>query len=137
MTATDRNGCTTSSTITLTEPALLTANIALGTYLCGYNVSCNGASDGNAVVNVAGGCGPYTYTWSTLGTSASINGLPAIAVAVTVTDANGCQAFASDELIEPAALVSSGVAATYVCGTNVSCNGANDGSINLTVTGGA
>jgi hypothetical protein len=34
-------------------------------------------------------------------------------------------------------LVSSGVAATYVCGTNVSCNGANDGSINLTVTGGA
>ncbi len=34
-------------------------------------------------------------------------------------------------------LVSSGLAATYVCGTNVSCNGANDGSINLTVTGGA
>jgi hypothetical protein len=40
-------------------------------------------------------------------------------------------------LTEPALLVSSGVAATYVCGTNVSCNGANDGSINLTVTGGA
>ncbi len=137
VTATDRNGCSTTSSITLTQPALLTADIVLGTYICGTNVSCNGASDGSAVVNVTGGCGPYTYDWGTLGTSGTINGLPAIAVAVTVTDANGCQVFASDELTEPALLVSSGVAATYVCGTNVSCNGANDGSINLTVTGGA
>ncbi|MBK9453071.1 MAG: SprB repeat-containing protein [Bacteroidetes bacterium] len=137
VTATDRNGCFTTETIVLTEPALLTANISLGTYACGYNVSCNGASNGSATVNTAGGCTPYTYTWSTLGVSASINGLPAIAVAVTVTDANGCQAYATGELIEPALLESSGVPSTYACGTNVSCNGANDGSINLTVTGGA
>ncbi len=48
-----------------------------------------------------------------------------------------CSTSSSFTLTEPALLVSSGVAATYVCGTNVSCNGANDGSINLTVTGGA
>ena len=137
VTATDRNGCTTSSTITLTEPALLTANITLGSYACGYNVSCNGASDGSAVVNVTGGCAPYTYTWSTPGTAAIVNGLPAITVFVTVTDANGCQAFASEELTEPDPLSSTGVAATYACGTNVSCNGASDGSIDLSVTGGA
>ncbi len=137
VTATDRNGCFTTETIVLTEPALLTANISLGTYACGYNVSCNGASNGSATVNTTGGCAPYTYTWSTLGVSASINGLPAIAVAVTVTDANGCQAYATGELIEPALLESSGVPSTYACGTNVSCNGASDGSINLSVIGGA
>ncbi|MBK9451921.1 MAG: SprB repeat-containing protein [Bacteroidetes bacterium] len=87
-----------------------------------------------APTNTAGGCTPYT-SLEHLGRFGF--GGPAIAVAVTVTDANGCQAYATGELIEPALLESSGVPSTYACGTNVSCNGANDGSINVTVTGGA
>jgi hypothetical protein len=137
VTATDRNGCSISSSITLTQPTAVTASISSGTYACGYNVSCNGATDGNATVNAAGGCAPYSYTWSTGSANQTINGLAAVAVFVTVTDANGCQAFTSYELTEPAPLTGAGTAATFACGFNVSCNGAADGSIDYGAAGGA
>ncbi len=109
------------------------------TYVCGTNVSCNGANDGSINLTVTGGasCTAYTFNWSNGATTEDVSNLRAGTYSVTVTDANGCSTTSSFTLTEPALLVSSGVAATYVCGTNVSCNGANDGSINLTVTGGA
>ena len=55
---TDANNCTTSTTITITQPAALSASCS------GTNVTCNGASDGTASVNVSGGTGPYTYSWT-------------------------------------------------------------------------
>jgi hypothetical protein len=49
---------------------------------------------------------------------------------VVVEDVNFCSATATFTVVEPAALVSS------IAPTNVSCAGANDGEIDLTVTGG-
>ncbi len=108
-------------------------------YVCGTNVSCNGANDGSINLTVTGGasCTAYAFNWSNGATTEDVSNLTAGNYSVTITDANGCSTNSSFTLTEPALLVSSGVAATYVCGTNVSCNGANDGSINLTVTGGA
>ncbi len=139
VTITDANGCSTSSSFTLTEPALLVSSGVAATYVCGTNVSCNGANDGSINLTVAGGadCVAYTFNWSNGATTEDVSNLTAGNYSVTITDANGCSTSSSFTLTEPALLVSSGVAATYVCGTNVSCNGANDGSINLTVTGGA
>ncbi len=129
----------TSSSFTLTEPALLVSSGVAATYVCGTNVCCNGANDGSINLTVTGGadCVAYTFNWSNGATTEDVSNLTAGNYSVTITDANGCSTSSSFTLTEPALLVSSGVAATYVCGTNVSCNGANDGSINLTVTGGA
>jgi hypothetical protein len=137
VTATDRNGCTLTGTVTLSEPALLVTTLTNSVYACGYGVSCNGASNGAVTSATTGGCAPYTYTWSNGGVGGFIHGVPAGSYSVTVTDANGCQAFATAEITEPAVLTASGTAATYACGYNISCNGASDGSINLTAAGGA
>ncbi len=130
----------TSSSFTLTEPdQLRVQSITSATFECGYNISCNGASDGSINLTPDGGasCVAYSYNWSNGATTEDLSGLTAGTYSVTVTDANGCSTTASITLTEPALLQSSGIAATYACGTNVSCNGANDGSINLTATGGA
>jgi len=54
VTVTDVNGCDTTVSITLTEPVLLTAATAVTSDYNGQDVSCNGASDGEAAVTAAG-----------------------------------------------------------------------------------
>jgi phenolic acid decarboxylase len=139
VTVTDANGCSTTASITLTQPALLQSSGIAATYACGTNVSCNGANDGSINLTATGGadCRAYTFNWSNGATTEDVSNLTAGTYSVTVTDANGCSTTSSFTLTEPALLQSSGIAATYVCGTNVSCNGASDGSINLSATGGA
>jgi hypothetical protein len=58
----------------------------------GYNVSCNGGSDGSAQVGVIGGTAPYSYLWSTGSTDQTATGMSAGSYSVTVTDALGCVA---------------------------------------------
>ena len=52
-----------------------------------------------------------------------------------VTDANGCTDTASFTITEPDELVATGTISNNN-GFGISCNGANDGSIDLSVTGG-
>lgn len=54
------------------------------------DVSCNGLSDGTALVNVSGGVPSYFYLWSNGATTSAINNLSEGGYTVTVTDANGC-----------------------------------------------
>jgi hypothetical protein len=51
---------------------------------------CYGDNTGSATVNLNIGNGPFTYLWSTGGTSATETGLGIGTYTVTVTDANGC-----------------------------------------------
>ena len=55
-------------------------------------VTCNGGTNGSASVTVAGGTGPFTYSWTSIPTQtgAQANGLPIGAYTVTVTDAGTC-----------------------------------------------
>ena len=127
VTVTDANSCTTTQSFTLTQPAALVATA--GTTV---NVSCNGGTNGSAKVNVTGGTGSYTYSWSPSGgTAATASGLTAGTYVVTVTDANACTTTQSFTLTQPAALV-----ATAGTITNVSCNGGANGSAKVNVTGG-
>src|SRR5690606_19606554 len=59
LTITDAHGCTTASTVGLSEPAVLAA-------LDGGSsaVSCFGSNNGQATVHVTGGLAPYTYSWN-------------------------------------------------------------------------
>ncbi|HXC04756.1 MAG TPA: SprB repeat-containing protein, partial [Bacteroidia bacterium] len=85
----DVNNCTTSQTVTITQPAS-----ALSQTPTQANVACNGNTNGTASVAIAGGTAGYTYTWAPApgggqGT-ANATGLGAGNYTVTVHDANNC-----------------------------------------------
>jgi len=95
----------------------------------GYDISCEGGSDGSAVANV-NGVPPYTYLWSTSNTDQLITGLSAGAYAVSVTDGNGCMTDSVITLTEPPA---------FRLGFEVSepdCFGQQVGSITVKPNGG-
>jgi hypothetical protein len=121
---TDANGCTSSSSATITEPTVLFSSLA------SVNVSCNGGNNGTTTVNSSGGTSPYTYAWSNAATTISIANLTAGAYTVTVTDANGCSTTSTATIAEPTVLASS------LTSTNVSCNGGNNGTTAANSTGG-
>ena len=137
LTVTDVNGnvSTCQANVQVTNDPLV-ASLSSATYACGFNVSCNGATDGSVASAVSGGCEPYSYSWSNGATSADISGLGAGSYTLTVTDANGNSTTASITLTEPDPVVLSLSSPTYNGGWNISCNGNNDGSINATTTGG-
>lgn len=125
VTVTDNSGSTSTGLGTITEPTALIASIVVDS-----NVSVNGGFDGGATASANGGTSAYTYTWSNSATTASITGVGAGTYSVTITDANGCTDSASVSITEPLAIVISGAV------TDVSCNGLNDGSIDISVLNG-
>ncbi len=129
-TVTDANSCTTTQTFNITQPAALVVNLTSQT-----NISCNGGTNGAAVVNVSGGTTTYSYNWTpgnpTGDGTASVSGLTAGTWTCTVTDANSCVATRTVNITQPNALV-----ATPVSQTNISCNGGTNGAATVSVTGG-
>src|SRR5690606_10064089 len=101
VTIVDANGCVITESVTIEEPTPL-----LVTMDSQVDVSCNGSNDGEATVTVAGGIGPYNYSWSTVPvqTTASATGLSAGTYTVTVTDVNGCSETLDVTIVEPDAL---------------------------------
>ena len=59
LTVTDGNGCTSTSSVLLTDPTGVEATITSST-----NVNCHGGTSGSATVSGTGGAGSYTYHWS-------------------------------------------------------------------------
>ncbi len=121
----DAAGCkATSQTFTISQPNAI--NIS-GTTV---NVTTVGGSDGSIDVTVTGGTGPYTYKWNDGATTEDRTGLSKGDYAVTVTDAHGCSDGKAFTVNEPNCTIS-------VNGTSksISCNGSNNGSIDVTVSG--
>lgn len=125
VTVTDANGCTTSATATVTQPVAIQLTTSSTPSACS-------ASNGSATVNVNGGSAPYTYSWSSGGSvNATANNLPAGSYTVIVTDANGCTNSASAVVANQG-----GPTVSLAATSNVSCNGASDGSASINVNGG-
>ncbi|OYU96499.1 MAG: hypothetical protein CFE21_08925 [Bacteroidetes bacterium B1(2017)] len=133
VTITDANSCTTTRSVTITEPsAALASSLASQT-----NVLCFGNSTGAIDLTVTGGNAPYTYAWTKNAsafapTTQDLSGLTAGVYAVTITDANSCTTSRSVTITEPSAALASSLASQ----TNVLCFGNSTGAIDITVTGG-
>ncbi|MFZ4860213.1 MAG: beta strand repeat-containing protein, partial [Desulfuromonadaceae bacterium] len=125
---TDANGCTASTTATITEPAAVLSASITGQ----ANVLCNAGAAGTATAAGVGGTSPYTYSWnsSPVQTTSTATGLNAGLYTVVITDANLCTATNSVTITQPSAISISGLV------TNVLCNSASTGTINITATGG-
>ena len=67
----------------------------------GTSVSCNGASDGEAVLRISGGVAPYQTQWDNGASTGTISGLSAGTYKVSVTDAQGCQANTTVSITQP------------------------------------
>ncbi len=126
VTVTDANSCTNFANVTIGEPATAVSISSISS----TDISCNGLTDGTAVVVATGGTGILNYSWTSGGSAASVTNLGAGTEMVTVTDVNGCTDTASVTIAEPAALTAN------VLATNIKCNGDGNGSIDLTTTGG-
>lgn len=117
-------------TILPSPTSVITSNLVTTDALC------FGEANGTATVNASGGSPPYSYAWTTTGdTTQSITGLAAGTYNYHVNDTNGCVFQANFNINEPPALVASVVGSNYN-GFGVSVEGANDGTTDLTVTGG-
>jgi gliding motility-associated-like protein len=93
---------------------------------------CNGQCNGQITANVVVGSGtaPYTYSWSTGGTTPTKTGLCAGAYVLTVTDAHGCIQTFNTTLTQPAAVLPN------LTSTNILCAGTCTGTANSAPTGG-
>lgn len=92
--------------------------------------TCNGDADGAIDITVTGGTPNYNYNWDNGATSEDISSIGAGTYTIVVTDDNGCTDSVEIVLTEPDAVSASGTV------NDVSCFGANDGSIDITATGG-
>jgi|GEM_PF-460222 len=131
VTATDANGCTTSSSVSIGGPA---APLALSATII-TDVLCHGANSGSATVSATGGTAPYTITWNStpVQTGATASNLFAGSYTATVQDANGCSASTVVTIAQPAATI-----LPYVENLGmVSCHGGSDGFAEIEVTGGS
>lgn len=133
LTVTDSNLCTKSSIANVSNisaPSIIVLDSG--------NVSCYGSTDGFINVSVSGGVSPYFYSWTnTTQTTPFITNLAGNKnYTLTLTDSNNCIAVRSVFISEPDSIyISANIPAVNGI-YNISCNGGDDGSIDINVSGG-
>ena len=124
VTVTDANGCVATFSTDLTQPEDLIIDIQK------TDLNCYNSNDGTITVTPTGGVAPYTYSWSDFGNGKLRTDLVSGKYTVTVTDSNNCEKSVEIELKSaPQFNITSDV-------SPITCFGANDGSIKLTIDGG-
>ncbi|MBU0766138.1 MAG: SprB repeat-containing protein, partial [Bacteroidetes bacterium] len=124
VTVTDINGCEVTDSVFLTEPSEIITSVVK------TDAACFGDNSGTANLTVSGGTPPYSFNWSNAVYDEDNYNLYAGWYYVTVNDGNGCSKVDSVEIMEPSQIIASTV------GTDPTCYMGDDGSIDLTVSGG-
>ncbi|MEP7264710.1 MAG: gliding motility-associated C-terminal domain-containing protein, partial [Bacteroidota bacterium] len=123
---TDLNGCTTTSSIIITEPI---ASLATNGNITA--VDCKGSATGSFDLTVTGGTSPYQYNWSNGITTEDLSAVEAGTYSVTVTDNQQCVSTLSFTINEPQNALTN----TMVV-TDIACTGNTTGAIQTQVLGG-
>lgn len=119
----DQNGCNATLDAELTQNSDIVIDAAT------TPITCYGADNASIKLTISGGTTPYKTQWSNLATGTYLDNLSAGNYIVTVTDANDCQKSATVTIAPPPVFTIVPVV------KNVSCYGANDGSIKLNIKG--
>lgn len=130
VTVTDANGCIVVESTEIGIDGVDCTGFSI-TNLGITNVACFGEATGSSSVSTAGGTEPISFAWSNSAQGATISDLIAGLYVVTATDANGCEVIRDVFITQPAAPLNASFTTT-----SETSNGAEDGSIDVTVTGG-
>jgi len=115
-TITDHNNCPHTDTVTITEPAAITAIDSQ------VNIKCFGDATGYAQLSISGGTTPYTYTWAPAGGNGNAaSALTAGTYTCTITDYNNCVHSEVFNITQPSSL------SAYTAKTNVVCQNLDQG----------
>ncbi len=126
VTATDASTCQQTASLTITQPADVTI---AETHT---NLRCFGDANGDITLTPTGGTGNYTYVWNpNVSNTNAATLLTAGTYDATVTDQNTCTKTISVTLTQPTTPLTINIQSN-----NISCFGANDGSITITASGG-
>jgi len=125
LTSTDDNGCTSTLSVTITQPLMGLALSSTPTA-----VLCYGGSDGAIDLTITGGTASYSLQWNNSQTSEDLSGIQAGSYTVTITDANGCTLLQSIEVDQPDAPL------TLAGNGSSICLGATNGEVIVEVNGG-
>lgn len=125
LTIQDANSCSTSDTLTLTEPDTIVSAISPFT-----DISCFGQCDGTATINVIGGSPPYSYNWTNGQITSNCTAMCAGNNNIVITDSLGCNSLNNILITEPTQL------SVTPAISDISCNGLTDGNICLSPSGG-
>jgi gliding motility-associated-like protein len=125
ITISDANNCgPLNTTVQINEPPSLSISAS------GQSVTCFGYSDGSATVNVSGGVGGYTYTWTPSGGNGNTaNNLSSNTYTINVLDANNCPISTSILIDQPAPI------SLITAPDNTICYG-NNTNVYVNVSGG-
>lgn len=123
VTVTDAAGCSIIEPITVTQTDEIAVNYTK------TDITCSGDNNGTIDLNLSGGMAPYNISWSDFGTGLTRTNLAAGSYTITVTDALLCTVSETIEITTESTLNLN----TTV--THISCFGANDGSIELNISG--
>jgi gliding motility-associated-like protein len=126
VTVTDSENCVTTTDFDISEPEEIDPNANYS------NITCFGYNNGSIEFNPTGGIQPYQYNWShnPLLTSSVASNLDPGTYSVSVIDENDCVDENTIELTQPDPLV------VDISKTDITCYSFNDGSIELSLTGG-
>jgi hypothetical protein len=121
----DVNGCTATDTTLVNEPPQIILTLSITPSSCGN-------SAGSISTAVSGGIGPFQYYWNTAETTQNISALPAGEYFIQLTDATGCYASELGIVND-----SDGPSISVNSVTDVTCNGTQNGAIDISISGGA
>ena len=138
---TDALGCSEDITFNVDTIFAIDVNTSIISDYNGLPLTCYGDTNASILSFATGGTAPYTYFWvnsvinDTLSNSDSLINIGAGTYIAYAIDNNGCQDFLPITIDNPDSLTFSFQTSDYNS-FNISCNGYNDGLINVLINGG-
>ncbi|MGZ3866762.1 MAG: hypothetical protein ACXVC2_09645, partial [Bacteroidia bacterium] len=120
----DANNCTTTNTLSITQPNPISVSFSVTPAACGGN-------NGSVTANASGGTGAMTYTWNTGAQGATLSGIPAGNYTVNIKDANNCAGTGTVSITS-----AGGPTVTAAQTQSVTCVGLSNGSASVSISGG-
>lgn len=122
---TDSKGCSTNSSLTVSQPSQITGTLVSTDPSCGL-------SNGSVSSQISGGVSPYTYIWLPgSSTGSTLNNIGPGTYTLQVIDSKNCTNLLSINLTNIA-----GPSVAVSSKTDVTCNAGNNGTASINITQG-